>query len=121
MLIVHHRSAYVRPHRHALNAESLHVIEGRAHVIIFDESGEVAKAFEIGEAGAGGVFYYRMPPMQYHMLIIESEWFVFHETTSGPFVRDNVLFPVWAPAGNEAEPADEYVAGFRRRYASTER
>ena len=37
MLIVHHREAYVRPHRHFGKPESFHVIEGTAQVVIFEE------------------------------------------------------------------------------------
>src|SRR6478609_9998623 len=36
MLIVHHRQAYVRPHKHLGKPVSFHLIEGSARVVIFD-------------------------------------------------------------------------------------
>jgi cupin fold WbuC family metalloprotein len=110
MLIVHHRDCYVRPHRHRQSGESLHVIEGSAHVIAFDEDGAITSAFEVKQGGDAAVFYYRMPPMQYHMLIITSEWFVFHETTKGPFLREFTEFPPWAPDGHDGPQLNTFLA-----------
>ena len=39
----------------------------------------------------------------FHMLIIESEFLVFKETTKGPFIREDTIFPDWAPDGSEEE------------------
>ncbi|GIT35004.1 MAG: hypothetical protein Ct9H300mP4_13230 [Gammaproteobacteria bacterium] len=36
----------------------------------------------------------------YHMLIVRSEFFVFHEVTSGPFDRSSTVLPDWAPEEN---------------------
>jgi cupin fold WbuC family metalloprotein len=110
MLIVHHRECYVRPHRHRRKAESLHVIEGAAEVVVFDERGAVSEAFEVAEGGSPASFYYRMPPMRYHMLIIKTEWFVFHEVVRGPFVRGETEFPHWAPDGAESAPVAAFLA-----------
>jgi cupin fold WbuC family metalloprotein len=114
MIIVHHRECYVRPHRHRSNGESLHVVEGAADVVAFDESGAITHAFTVSEPGGPGAFYYRMPPMQYHTLLITAEWFIFHETTRGPFVRENTEFPDWSPDGSEDEPVRAYVAQVRK-------
>jgi cupin fold WbuC family metalloprotein len=113
MIIVHHRDCYVRPHRHRTNSESLHVIEGSADVVVFDESGAITTSFTVSEAGSGGTFYYRMPAMQFHTLLITAEWFIFHETTSGPFRRENTEFPAWAPDGTAEGPQRAYLARVR--------
>lgn len=110
MIIVHHRDCYVRPHRHRSNTESLHVIEGSAQVVVFHDDGTVLRAFTVSISGADA-FYYRMPPLQFHSILIASEWFIFHETTAGPFVRENTEFPDWAPDGSD-EPE---VRAFLRR------
>jgi cupin fold WbuC family metalloprotein len=113
MIIVHHHDCYVRPHRHRANGESLHVIEGAADVVAFDESGAIVNAFAVSEPGGSGAFYYRMPAMQFHTLLITTEWFIFHETTRGPFVREDTQFPVWAPEGSAEEPVRAYLAKTR--------
>jgi cupin fold WbuC family metalloprotein len=114
MIIVHHRDCYVRPHRHRANGESLHVIEGTAAVVAFDETGAITNTFTVSEPGGAGAFYYRMPAMQFHTLLITAEWFIFHETTRGPFVRENTEFPNWAPGGNAEEPVRAYLAKIQR-------
>ena len=35
-----------------------------------------------------------------HMLLIRSEFLVFHEATEGPFLREKTVFPEWAPEEN---------------------
>ena len=115
MIIVHHRDCYVRPHRHRRNSEALHVVEGSAEVIVFDDNGGIDQHFAVGVTGNPGAFYYRMPPQRYHMLAITSEWLVFHETTTGPFIRDDTEFPNWAPDGSDPELANNYVRDIRVR------
>ncbi len=114
MIIVHHRDCYVRPHRHRASGESLHVIEGTADVVAFDESGAITNTFEISEPSSAGAFYYRMPAMQFHTVLITAEWLIFHEATRGPFVRANTQFPSWAPDGNAEDPVREYLAKIRK-------
>jgi cupin fold WbuC family metalloprotein len=113
MLIVHHRDVYVRPHLHTGKSESFHVVEGSADVVIFREDGRIQDVMHMGAYGSGHRFYYRMPESIYHSLLITSEWLVFHETTSGPFDRQQTRFPEWAPDEADAEA----VRSFRARIA----
>lgn len=122
MLIVHARGTYVPPHRHLGKSESFHVIEGSADVVIFSDEGEVAEVVEMGEAGSGRAFFYRLSDPSYHTLLIHSAVFVFHETTNGPFVREETQFADWAPAESDADAAEKFitetaaaVAAFRAR------
>ena len=41
MLIVHEKSCYVRPHKHANKTESFHIIEGKVDIILFHECIEI--------------------------------------------------------------------------------
>ena len=77
MIIVHGRDVYVRPHRHPAKAESLHVIEGLAQALFFDEYGRIDEIVALGPAGSDRHFFYRLPPGRFHALVIESDWFVF--------------------------------------------
>ena len=115
MLIVHHRSVYVRPHRHARKSESLAVIEGAARVVLFDDGGAIDESVALNEPVATDArFYYRIPPGRWHALAIDSEWFVFHEVVAGPFVRSETEFPSWAPSGDDEARAAAYLARLRR-------
>ncbi|QQO22532.1 WbuC family cupin fold metalloprotein [Bradyrhizobium diazoefficiens] len=114
MLIVHHREAYVRPHKHFGKPESFHVIEGSAQVVIFEDDGRIRDVLEMAPYGQGKHFYYRMPEQVFHSILITSEWLVFHETTAGPFDPSRTAFPDWAPDGNDAAEVQDYVTQIGR-------
>lgn len=108
MFIVHRRGCYVRPHKHLRKVEAMAVIEGEADVVLFHEDGSIRDAFPVGGCGSGKVFYQRLDQPTYHTLLIRSEFFVFHEITEGPFIRENTIFPDWAPA-DEGEQSSRYI------------
>jgi cupin fold WbuC family metalloprotein len=108
MLIVHHRTTYVRPHRHKARSESLTVIDGEGLIVFFDDAGEIVECVELGAAGSGRSFYYRSPPGRWHTLIIRSDWLVYHEVIPGPFQRSDTEYPSWAPDGENAAEAQLY-------------
>lgn len=110
MLIVHERGAYVRPHRHRGKSESLHVISGSADLIVLTESGEIERVVPLGTYESGRAFYYRMGGPRLHTLRILSDIFVFHEATTGPFLREQTEFPSWAPDGSDAARVSDYLA-----------
>jgi cupin fold WbuC family metalloprotein len=107
MLIVHAAGTYVRPHKHVDKAESFHVIEGRVDVVLFDEQGALKDVIRMGDYATGLPFYYRIDQPIFHTLLIRSGVLVFHETTSGPFRREQTVFASWAPEETSLE-----VAGF---------
>jgi cupin fold WbuC family metalloprotein len=110
MLIVHHREAYVRPHKHLAKPESFHVIEGTARVVIFEDDGNIRDVLDMAPYGQGKLCYYRMPDQVFHSILITSEWLVFHETTAGPFDPSRTAFPDWAPDGSDADVVADYVS-----------
>ena len=109
MLIVHARGAYVRPHKHMDKAESHHIIEGTAQAVVFNDAGQVIDRIDLGTYGSGKTFYYRMPGDQFHSLVITSDWFVFHETTTGPFDREKTVFAPWAPEDEDQDAAQRFL------------
>ena len=122
MFIVHAKDCYVRPHKHLGKAESMSVLKGEVDVVLFDEDGRVIQLIEMGEYESGKMFYNRLCLSVYHMLLIQSEYLIFHEVTEGPFILENTVFPSWAPI--EGTPnVDEYMTkiistvGERREHA----
>lgn len=111
MLIVHHRDAYVRPHAHKVQGESLQVIEGQAEAIFFDENGKLQKIILMSNCFTddGCPYYYRIPKGQIHALRIMSDWFVFQEVAAGPFDPDASFFPSWSPDGKDNEIALKWL------------
>jgi cupin fold WbuC family metalloprotein len=100
MIIVHSKDCYVRPHCHVSKAESIFVIEGEADLIIFNEQGKIKKIVALSNNTKNGIIFHRQHKGTIHMIIIKSDYFVFHEVTEGPFKREDTFFPPWAPEGN---------------------
>ncbi|ADL55120.1 WbuC family cupin fold metalloprotein [Gallionella capsiferriformans] len=104
MVIVHMRECYVRPHKHLDKAESMLILEGEVDVVLFHEDGSLRQIIQMGAPGTGKIFYQRLSSSVYHCLLIRTEFLVFNEVIEGPFIRDNTVFPAWAPV--EDAPAE---------------
>lgn len=109
MLIVHHNSAYIRPHKHPGKSESTHIIMGKADFIIFDDNGFIDQVIPMGQFGFGGKFFIRLDRPSFHTLLIRSEFLVFHETTNGPFDRKDTVFAPWSPKDTETTEIEAYI------------
>jgi len=110
MFIVHEKDTYVRPHKHINKTESFHLIHGKIRVIIFNDDGVIKKAIEMGEYRKGNPFFYRIGTDVYHTLQILSEFAVFHETTNGPFIRENTIWADWAPKENDLNEIEKFMS-----------
>jgi len=109
MLIVHEKDIYIRPHMHMGKSESFHVIEGEADIVIFSDDGAILDLIEMSDYNGGKVFYYRLSEPLFHTVIIKSEVVVFHETTNGPFCREDMVFAEWSPPENEVEATHRFL------------
>jgi len=110
MLIVHMKGAYVRPHKHITKSESFHIIEGELKVVVFNETGGVTEVIPMANYGSEKPFYYRLAKGIYHTVIPETEFVVFHETTNGPFVREDAEFALWAPDEDNEQGQKVYLS-----------
>jgi len=115
MLIVHTRDTYVRPHKHLGKSESFHVIEGDVDVVIFDDEGGVTDFIPMGAFASGRPFFYRIADPLFHTLRVRSDVLVFHETTGGPFRRDDTVFAPWAPEDGDAAAVTRFLADLDAR------
>lgn len=97
MLIAMDPHSYVRPHSHPGKSESFHVIEGTADVVVFDAEGNIVRVIRMEAYPSKKTFYYRLSNSAFHTVLVRSDVFVVHETTNGPFRRDDTVFAPWAP------------------------
>ena len=102
MIICLDRDTYIRPHLHLDQTESMHVVEGLAQLVFFDEQGRITSKIPLGPYGSDRIFYHRTGESVYHTLVIESPCLVVHETTSGPHRPEKTVYASWAP--EEATP-----------------
>lgn len=119
MFIVHAKDTYVRPHKHLGKMESFHVIEGTVDVVVFDDQGGIAEVTSMGDYGSGKSFYHRISEPAYHTLLITSDVLVFHEITSGPFIREETLFAPWSPEESDSDAAANFMQELARTVGST--
>lgn len=112
MFVVLSKETYIRPAKHIGKAESLHVIEGRADAVFFDEGGRITQVIPLEDYSCGQRFYYRIDQPVYHTLLVRSNHFIFHETTRGPFRRSDTVLAPWAP-----EEGDAAVGDYTKRLA----
>ncbi len=104
MLIVHQNGNYVPPHKHPGKSESFHIIEGTLQVVIFNDDGTIYDVLTLSSSMMEKCFiYYRLSKSLYHTVIPVSDIVVFHETTNGPFYREDMVFPEWAPTEDESD------------------
>lgn len=109
MFIVHTRDCYVRPHKHIGKAESISILEGEVDIVLFHEDGSLRQVIPMATPISGKTFYLRLPEQVYHTLLIRTEFLVFHESTEGPFLRENTVFAEWAPA-EQGPASSKFIA-----------
>ena len=110
MFIVQPQGAYVRPHKHRGKDESFLLIEGAATVVVFGEDQAVQEVIPMGTVASGRPFYHRMPADVYHTVLIESEVVVYHEATSGPFRKADMVAAPWAPQEEDEAAVSRFMA-----------
>lgn len=103
MFIVLTKETFIRPHKHLDKAESLHVIEGLADAVFFDDAGNIMEVIELGDYASGRQFYYRVAGPAYHTLVLHSDFLIFHESTQGPFVRAQTMYAPWSPSEGDID------------------
>ena len=108
MIILHYQDAYVRPHYHLGKSESIHIIEGKLDLILFSLEGRIRKVFSLSKKSPDFT-YCRVQQEEIHMLVIRSEFAIFHESTQGPFNPDHTKFPDWAPLESSTTEVQHFL------------
>ena len=102
MVIVLRKGIYIPPHKHFGKSESFHIVAGSLDVVVFIGDGAIREVVSMGERCKGdNAFFYRLEEGLFHTVIPTSEMVVFHETTNGPFLKEDTVFADWAPAEDD--------------------
>ena len=113
MFIFHKKGAYVRPHRHINKLESFHLISGKATIIFFDNNGKPKQVIKMGNYKSGKTFYYKIFKSFFHTVLIEKD-VLFHEVTSGPFVKNKTIYAKWSPKEQNNDEVKKYLLKLKR-------
>jgi cupin fold WbuC family metalloprotein len=97
MFITFSKGSYLATSKHLGKDESVDVIEGQADVVVFDDDGEITDVISVGDPSTGLPFYFRTPRERYHAWLVRSDVFTVHETTEGPFRREDTVLAPWSP------------------------
>ena len=104
MVIAMPHDHYVQAHKHTGKSESYQVIEGEAMFVEFDDQGIINLVYLLNSENC----FLKTTVGQYHTLIVLSNFFVFTETTNGPFEESANVFAPWAPPDKELELIEKY-------------
>ena len=97
MIIAFHADCRMPPHKNLGRSESMHVIEGEADVLIFDDAGHAVELIQMGPWGSGRTAQYRMEDDLWHTLVPRSRHVIVHEVIRGPFEAGGTAMAAWAP------------------------
>ena len=115
MFIMFSKGSYLAASKHLGKDKSVDVLEGKADFLLFDEAGKITDVIPVGDPSTGLPFYLRTPHERYHAWIMRSDTFVIHETTEGPFRREDTILAPWSPADvNDPVSVPRYQAQLER-------
>ena len=118
MFVVCMGSTYVRPNAHIGKDESLHILEGAADIIFFDDKGEIFDVIELSDKLGHKNHFVRVPQEVYHSVAIRSEYLVMHQATSGPFDKKDINWASWAPTYDDHQGIIKYQNNLEKQVQS---
>jgi len=109
MFVVYTNMTYVKPNQHIHKDESLHILEGEADFIFFDDHGNITEIIPLGDYNSGRQFYVRVPAFAWHSMVMRSETLVIHECIPGPFRREDTVWAPWAPMETDTAEVNKFI------------
>ena len=79
------------PHKHITKGETYHLIKGKMACVTFNNKGKINFASILKPNDI-----YRTPTNVYHTQVPLTNYIIYHESTLGPFKKNNSAFPRWA-------------------------
>jgi cupin fold WbuC family metalloprotein len=111
MIVVQYAGQYPRPHKHLENGESYHMIKGEMGIVVFNDEGEVVDACCMDTSNTT---VYSVGAGMFHTNFPLTDVVVYHESRPGPFVPGGSVPAPWAPDGEDAEAAQEFIASLAK-------
>ncbi|KNC68351.1 WbuC family cupin fold metalloprotein [Pseudoalteromonas ardens] len=114
MIICLHGMSYFPPHRHPTGVvESYHMIEGQMDVFTFDDAGNIIGKTALAPVHASDenkVFFHKVTSPCYHTVVPRSEYVIYHEVLTGPWVPDYTSQTApFSPAPEDRAAVDKFI------------
>ena len=91
MIILQKKNNFYPPHKHLRKGETYHIIKGSMVCILFNDAGKIAKICKLKKNDI-----FRTPVNVYHTMSPISQYVVYHESKTGPFLKKgDSIFPIW--------------------------
>lgn len=116
MMICMVKGDYARPHKHIDMPESHMILMGKAIIVLFSDTGEIADAFLFDREN--GYLSYRINADVYHMTVLLSDTVIEYEVKPGPFDSANNIYPDWAPDGSNQEETERFLEAMKQQVKS---
>jgi len=113
---------YVQPHKHQspVKIEVYLIVQGRASLLVFDDTGNIADTINLDEAGP--VRLVEIPAGVWHSLVITSETAVLYEIIHGKFDPFTFkAFAGWAPEEEDQAGGQEYLRQLKQKLSEQPR
>lgn len=118
MFVVYTGMTFVRANLHVGKDESLHILEGEADFIFFNDDGTIRDVVQLGDRTTGKNVFVRVPSGIYHTIIMRSEYLIIHEATPGPFSRAHTLWADWSPLDSDEGAVAAYQKELEQHVAA---
>ena len=92
MLICHHKSFFVRPHKHISKDETCIILKGKMKLSFYDTKGNTTKSILLE---ANKKSFIKIEKKLIHSMIMQSNYVIFLEITKGPFKKLETIFPIF--------------------------
>lgn len=113
-VIIECRDSYYPPKKYINKSQSFHIIDGSVAMFIFNDNGEVIDCCVLDGKNC---FVYRVEKNVYHTAIALTDYVIYHETTSGPYIgHDDRSFPSWGPQDINAPNYLEFKNNLLKSY-----
>jgi len=108
MMICFKKDAVVPVHKHPLKrSESYHIVEGSMDIYFFKDNGKPIGYVKLSKKSN---FYYRLSSSKFHLLVPTSDYLIYHETVTGPFIRkSDIIYPKWGDNFNNLSKINSFI------------
>lgn len=118
MLVAFRRTSYIRPQKPSGKGEVIHIIEGQADVVVFNDDGAVTEVISLDASGAAGGLTCRMPASAYHMLLVHSDVLIVHKVATAPSIAGESVPAGFSPDAADREGGAAFLEAVRRDVAA---
>ena len=113
MVIALCADAYIPPHRQAGKTKSYVTLKGEIGVVYFSDSGAIEEVIRLTSDGNSDAAIIRFPTKQWHTVVCHSEFAIYLEIVSGPYIASETEMAPWAPSESEIPDANQFLHSIR--------